>query len=73
MSDRIDEGSKTLAKVLLASMLIGVGVVLIHPAFRATLLSMWKGDLSASPIWESNRDYYPMNSQEVEASREYSE
>lgn len=70
MSDRVDQGSKTLAKVLLASAAVGLLVVLLHPRYRESALAMWRGDLTASPIWQSNRDYYPINSLAVEASRE---
>jgi len=55
----MERGVKALLRILLAALLLGLLVIAVHPAYRATAQALWRGDLSASPIAESNHAYYP--------------
>ncbi len=55
----MDRGGITLLWILGAAVVLGVAVIAAHPAFRQTASAMWRGRIENSPIWISNRDYYP--------------
>jgi hypothetical protein len=55
----MEQGSKTLLIILATALLLGVLVVAINPAYRQTFMAQLRGDPASSPIWRSNREYYP--------------
>ncbi len=56
----MERGAQALVKVLGAALLFGGLVLAFHPGYRAALLAVWRGEPAASPVWDSNRAYYPM-------------
>jgi hypothetical protein len=55
----MERGVKALVRILLVAALLGALVIALHPSYRATAIALWRGDLNASPIVQSNRNYYP--------------
>jgi hypothetical protein len=55
----MEQGSKTLLIILATALLIGALVVAFNPAYRQSFLAMLRGKPAESPIWQSNRSYYP--------------
>ena len=55
----MDKGARTVARILIVALLLGVVVLAANAKYRRTLLSVWKGEPERSPIWLSNEDYYP--------------
>lgn len=55
----MEQGSKTLLTILAVALLVGALVVAFNPAYRQALLAIARGEPAESPIWKSNRDYYP--------------
>jgi hypothetical protein len=55
----MERGVKVLVNILLGASLLGLLVIALHPAYRAAARALLRGELSASPIVESNRYYYP--------------
>lgn len=55
----MERGVKALVRILVVAFLLGVLVIAVHPGYRATAQALWRGNLAASPIVESNRGYYP--------------
>ncbi|NLG35879.1 MAG: hypothetical protein GX548_11055 [Lentisphaerae bacterium] len=55
----MEQGSKTLLIILGTALLIGALVVVFNPAYRQAFAAQVRGDPAASPIWKSNREYYP--------------
>jgi hypothetical protein len=54
----MERGAKALIKILMAAMLFGVVVIVFHPAYRAAFMALWRGEVAASPVWQSNAAYY---------------
>ena len=55
----MEQGSKTLLIILLTALLMGGLVVAFNPAYRQAFFCLLRGEPASSPIWTSNRDYYP--------------
>lgn len=55
----MDKGAKAIARILVVAVLLGVVVALTHPDYRATVLAIARHHPALSPLWISNRDYYP--------------
>jgi acyl-CoA synthetase (AMP-forming)/AMP-acid ligase II len=55
----MEQGSKTLLITLVTALLMGALVVALNPAYRQAFFALVRGEPAASPIWTSNRDYYP--------------
>jgi len=55
----MDKGARTVARILIVALLLGVVVLAANAKYRRTLLSVWKGEPERSPIWLSNEAYYP--------------
>ncbi|MDD2239685.1 MAG: hypothetical protein PHO14_05390 [Kiritimatiellae bacterium] len=55
----MEQGSKTLLIILVAALLMGGLVIAFNPAYRQAFVCLLRGDPASSPIWTSNRDYYP--------------
>lgn len=64
----MERGAQALIKVLGAALLFGVLVLVIHPSYRAAIRATWRGQMEQSPVWESNRTYYPMVTLEAGAT-----
>ena len=47
------------AWLIAVALLVGALVVAFNPAYRQALLAIARGEPAESPIWKSNRDYYP--------------
>ena len=47
-----------LTRIMAVALLMGLLVILFHPDYRDTAKAMWWGDVEASAIWQSNREYY---------------
>ena len=54
----MEEGAKALAKIILASLVLGALVVALHPQYRETARAIWRSQVESSPIWISNGAYY---------------
>ena len=55
----MEQGAAKLAKILAFALLLGVAVTAFNPAYRQAFLAIVRGQPEESPIWKSNRDYYP--------------
>ncbi len=55
----MEQGSKSLLIILCSALVLGAVVVGFHPAYRNALLAIARGRPAESPLWQSNRDYYP--------------
>lgn len=58
-SDAVESGARTLVKVLLSALLVGILVVIFHPAYRGAMASLWRRTPEDSPVWQANEAYYP--------------
>ena len=56
----MDRGAKTIAAILVFALALGLIVTLAHPAYRRTAAALLSGDAESSPLWISNRHYYPL-------------
>ena len=56
----MERGAQALVKVLGAALLFGGLVLAFHPDYREALLSLWRKEPAASPVWNANQVYYPM-------------
>ena len=65
----MERGVKVLVRILLGASLLGLLVIGLHPHYRAAARAMARGELTASPIVESNRAYYPDVKVDAEAIR----
>lgn len=54
----MERGIAMLRWMMLTALAMGGLVVWFHPDYRDTAAAFWKGDVEASPIWETNRLYY---------------
>lgn len=55
----MEQGSKTLLIILVTALLMGGLVIAFNPAYRQAFFCLLRGDPAGSPIWTSNREYYP--------------
>lgn len=55
----MERGAKQLVLIVLGAMLFGLVVIALRPEYRAAAAAMWRGRMEDSPVWTSNRDYYP--------------
>ena len=55
----MEQGAAKLAKILAFALLLGIAVTAINPAYRQAFLAIARGQPAESPIWKSNREYYP--------------
>ena len=55
----MEQGSKTLLIILATALLMGALVVAFNSAYRQAFLALVRGQPTESPIWRSNREYYP--------------
>jgi hypothetical protein len=55
----MEQGSKTLLIILGTALLMGALVVAFNPAYRQAFVAQVRGEPATSPIWKSNREYYP--------------
>ena len=61
----MERGVKVLIRILMGAALLGLLVVVFNSDYRETALAIMRGDVEASPIWQSNAEYY----REVEFDR----
>lgn len=54
----MEKGAKALAYLLSGALALGLLVVLVHPDYRRTAVSLFRGEPMASPLWRSNQNYY---------------
>jgi len=54
----MEKGAKALAYLLCGALALGVLVVVLHPDYRAAASSLFRGQPMASPLWQSNQNYY---------------
>jgi len=54
----MERGVRVLVRMLAMAALLGSLVIALHPAYRATAVAMWRGDVTVSPIWKTNLHYY---------------
>jgi hypothetical protein len=69
----MDRGVKLLRRIIVAALLLGALVIVVHPDYRDTFRALWAGDIEHSAIWESNREYYREVAYEVEVRHEHAE
>ncbi len=55
----MERGVRLLLYILAGALVIGGVVLFLHPDYRGTVRAWASGDITAGPIWESNRAYYP--------------
>lgn len=55
----MEQGAKSLLRILVIALLIGAGVIAVKPAYRQALMALVHGQPLESPIWKSNEAYYP--------------
>jgi len=55
----MEHGSRFLLIILGSALLLGALVVTFNPAYRQAFMAQIHHDPADSPIWESNREYYP--------------
>jgi len=55
----MEQGSKTLLIILATALLMGGLVIAFNPAYRQSFFCLLRGEPASSPIWTSNREYYP--------------
>lgn len=56
----MDTLGKTLAQILVISLIVGVFIVLGNRRYRETARALFEGNVTNSPIWRSNANYCPM-------------
>lgn len=54
----MERGAQALVKMMLASLVLGLLVLVFHPDYRAALLALRRGQPEASPVWQTNARYY---------------
>jgi uncharacterized membrane protein len=66
----MERGAKQLVLIVLGAMLFGLAVIALRPEYRAAAAAMWKGRMHESPVWISNKAYYPGIPWKAEAGHE---
>lgn len=66
----MERGAKQLVLIVLGAILFGLVVIAVRPEYRGAAAAMWKGRMQDSPVWMSNKDYYPGIPWTTEAARE---
>lgn len=69
----MERGVKMLVRILATAGLLGLAVILLNPDYRGTVVSLFRGEVEESPIWQSNIDYYTEVSFEDGGDNEISE
>lgn len=69
----MERGVKMLVRIMTVAGLLGGVVIGVHPEFRDTARSVWRGEAQGSAIWKTNRAYYPEVVYEKDESYEWSE
>jgi hypothetical protein len=64
----MEQGAKTLLRILVASVLVGAAMIALMPSYRQTALAIWRGVPETAPIWKSNVGYYAEISLETAAA-----
>jgi Tfp pilus assembly protein PilE len=54
----MERGAQALVKMMLASLVLGLLVLLIHPDYRAALAALRRHQPELSPVWQTNERYY---------------
>lgn len=54
----MERGVTALVRILIVAVLLGLLVIIFHPAYRGTARAMLRSRVEESPIWKSNADYY---------------
>lgn len=54
----MERGAQALVKMMLASLLLGLLVLIFHPDYRAALSAIRRGEPEKSPVWQTNERYY---------------
>ena len=55
----MEQGARSLLIILAFALVVGAGVIAVHPSYRQAFFSILNGTPDQSPIWQSNADYYP--------------
>lgn len=55
----MEQGAKSLLRILLVALLIGIAVIACHSKYRQAFFAILNGEPASSPIWTSNATYYP--------------
>lgn len=55
----MEQGAKSLLVILCVALAVGAGVIAVKPSYREAFSAIARGEPQASPIWESNKAYYP--------------
>lgn len=54
----MERGAQALVKMMLASLVLGLLVLIFHPDYRAALAAIHRGEPEKSPVWQTNERYY---------------
>ena len=54
----MERGAQALVKMMLASLLLGLVVLFVHPDYRAAFAALRRGEPEQSPVWKTNERYY---------------
>jgi hypothetical protein len=69
----MERGVKLLRRIIVAALLLGALVIIVHPDYRHTFQAMWADEVERSAIWESNREYYREVAYEMDVRHEDAE
>lgn len=64
----MERGAQALVKMMLASLLLGLVVLFVHPDYRAAFAALRTGEPEKSPVWKTNEGYYAEVGVTTEAS-----
>lgn len=54
----MERGAQALVKMMLASLVLGLLVLIFHPDYRQAFRALYRGQPDQSPVWQSNERYY---------------
>lgn len=55
----MEQGAKSLLIILCVALVAGAGVIAVKPSYREAFVAIARGKGEESPIWKSNKAYYP--------------
>lgn len=55
----METNARWLMWILLAALALGAAAIALTPAYRRSLAALARGRPAESPIWQTNRDFYP--------------
>ena len=54
----MEKGAKIVVYIIGIALIFGIFVIIAHPDYRQTFISLTKGESLDTTIWQSNADYY---------------